>query len=63
MRLTVTIDQSNDDPEDVIADPAELATLVREALAHEVARGRVPHIAVGGYAFTIDPDAIEVEPA
>lgn len=60
-RLSLVIDQSNDDPEDQIADAEALAEYLREAVRFRVERGHVATVSLGGTGFDIDPDSIIVE--
>lgn len=56
--ITITIDQSDDDPEDRIADAAEMAKYINEAMDIESrVKGRNKrYVVIGGMAFTVAGD-------
>lgn len=63
MRVTITIDQSNDDPQDVITDPEELRAFIEESLKQRVEKGRRPNVDFGTVTFTPVVGSVEVADA
>lgn len=61
MRITIDIDQSNDDPRDVITDPEEVRSLIEESLEHRVTKERRPNVDFGHITFTAVVGSVKVE--